>query len=87
MAGLEKKLPAPQLALLYRKFAVFNAVQKNNTRKYKLYLGKLWRLSKGQAFITTLYVPAMKLKHLFTVGFAGVFAVLGYCFNAPKKTA
>lgn len=87
MAGLEKKLPASQLALLYRKFAVFNAVQKNNTRKYRLYLGKLWRISKGQVFITILYVPAMKLKHLFTVSFSGVSAVLGYCFNSPKKTA
>lgn len=84
MTGLEKKLPRRQLALLYRKFAVFNAVQKNNLKKYQLYLGRLWSLSRGQALITVLYVPLMKLKYLVTVSFAGLGAVLRYCFT-PKK--
>src|SRR6266581_3781895 len=38
MNKLAQKLSQNQLALLYRKFAVFNAVQKNNAYKYKLYL-------------------------------------------------
>ena len=33
LTGLEKKLPPDQLMLLYRKFAVFNAVRKNNSKK------------------------------------------------------
>jgi len=84
MAGLEKKLPSRQMVLLYRKFAVFNAVQKNNAKKYKLYLGKLWDLSRRQALITIVYVPLMKLKYLVTVSVAGWGALLRYCFT-PKK--
>jgi glycosyltransferase involved in cell wall biosynthesis len=85
MAGLEEKLPVEQLTLLYRKFAVFNAVRKNNIDKYRLYLGKLWSLSKKQAFITVLYVPLVKLKHTVTLSFAGWIAVMRYCFSNPKK--
>ncbi|HVV03781.1 MAG TPA: glycosyltransferase family A protein [Puia sp.] len=84
MAGLEKKLPPPQLTLLYRKFAVFNAVQKNNAKKYRLYLGRLWKLSRRQVLITIVYVPLMKLKYLLTVSAAGWVALLRYCFT-PKK--
>jgi glycosyltransferase involved in cell wall biosynthesis len=84
MAGLEKKLPPPQLALLYRKFAVFNAVQKNNAKKYKLYLARLWKLSRRQVLITVVYVPLMKLKYLVTTSVAGWGALLRYCFT-PKK--
>jgi hypothetical protein len=85
MAGLEKKLPPDQLALLYRKFAVFNAVRKNNIHKYRLYLERLWSLSKKQAFITVLYVPLMKLKHTVTLSFAGWIAVIRFCVSNPKK--
>lgn len=85
MAGLEKKLPPAQKALLYRKFAVFNAVRKNNTDKYRLYLGKLWLLSKRQVFITVLYVPLMKLRHTVVVSFAGWFALIRFCFTPNKK--
>jgi hypothetical protein len=60
MNRLEQKLSKNQLTLLYRKFAVFNAVQKNNGYKYKLYLGKLWKLSKWQTLVTMVYVPALK---------------------------
>ncbi|HVU56205.1 MAG TPA: glycosyltransferase family A protein [Puia sp.] len=84
MAGLEKKLPPRQLALLYRKFAVFNAVQKNNPKKYRSYLGRLWRLSRRQAFITVVYVPLMKLKYLVTVSAAGWGALFRYCFTFQK---
>jgi glycosyltransferase involved in cell wall biosynthesis len=85
MAGLEKKLPPRQLALLYRKFAVFNAVQKNNSKKYRLYLGRLWGLSRRQTFITIVYVPLMKLKYLLTVSLAGWAAMLSYCFTFQRK--
>jgi glycosyltransferase involved in cell wall biosynthesis len=61
MPLFEQKLPKNQLALLYRKFAVFNAVQKNNTAKYALYLGKLWSISKKQTLITLCFVPLQKL--------------------------
>jgi len=84
MAGLEKKLPPPQLALLYRKFAVFNAVQKNNAKKYRLYLARLWKLSRRQVLVTVVYVPLMKLKYLVTVSVAGWVALLRYCFTSKK---
>jgi glycosyltransferase involved in cell wall biosynthesis len=85
MAGLEKKLPPAQLALLYRKFAVFNAVQKNNARKYRLYLDKLWGLSRKQAFVTVLYVPLMKLKHMVALSLTGWGSFLRLCFTKKKK--
>ena len=81
MAGLEKKLPPGQMAMVYRKFAVFNAVRKNNTGKYRLYLGKLWALSKKQVLITVLYVPVMKLKHLVVVSLSGWGAFIRFCFT------
>ncbi|HEY4205687.1 MAG TPA: glycosyltransferase family A protein [Puia sp.] len=84
MDGLEKKLPPRQLALLYRKFAVFNAVQKNNANKYRLYLVRLWKLSRRQAFITVVYVPLMKLKFLVTVSAAGWAAMFRNCFTFQK---
>lgn len=71
MSLLEQKLPADQLALLYRKFAVYHSVQRNNTGKYKLYLGKLWTISKKQALITIVYVPLLKLKHTISLGVTG----------------
>jgi len=61
MSRLELKLSSKQLGLLFRKFAVFNAVQKNNSYKYKLYIEKLWKVSKGQAVLTMVYVPLLKL--------------------------
>lgn len=85
MRGLEKKLPLEQLVLLYRKFAVFNAVQKNNTAKYRGYLAKVWSLSSRQALIVVLYVPLMKIKHLVTVSLSGWVAFLRLCFTSNKR--
>ena len=85
MALLEEKLPQGQLALLYRKFAVFNAVRKNNARKYRLYLGKLAALSKGQVFVTVVYVPLIKLKYTVTLGVAGWAAFFRLLFTKMKK--
>lgn len=56
LAGLEKKLPQYEVALLYRKFAVYFAVQKNDTTKYSFYLQKLAAVSKKETLITILYV-------------------------------
>lgn len=73
MPKLEQKLPPSQLALLYRKFAVFNAVKKGNTIKYKLYLRKLWGVSKKQTLITVCYVPAEKVLDTFKFTFLSAF--------------
>ncbi|HEV3414129.1 MAG TPA: glycosyltransferase family A protein [Puia sp.] len=85
LSGLEKKLPKEQLMLLYRKFAVFNAVRKNNTKKYRLYLEKVWSFSRWQAVVVVFYVPAMKLMHTVTVSAAGMAALLGFPFSKKKN--
>jgi glycosyltransferase involved in cell wall biosynthesis len=79
--NLAKKLPPQQLALLYRKFAVYNAVQKNNTYKYKLYLNKMGAISKKQTFITIFYVPLIKLWNTIRVGVSGIGAFLRLLFG------
>jgi glycosyltransferase involved in cell wall biosynthesis len=81
MSNLAEKLPSHQLALLYRKFAVFNAVQKNNSYKYKLYLERLWKVSKKQMLITIFYVPLMKLWKAFTVSITGFTAFIKLLFK------
>ena len=86
LAGLEARLPSEQLALLYRKFAVFNAVRKNNSKKYKLYLGKLWKMSKGQTLVTIFYVPVMKLMHTVVVSAAGFAGLSGFIFKKKDKS-
>ncbi|HXB06525.1 MAG TPA: glycosyltransferase family 2 protein [Puia sp.] len=86
LSGLEKKLPRNQLMLLYRKFAVVNAVRKNNSRKYRLYLGKVWTLSRWQVLVVVFYVPMMKLKHTLGVSAAGLAALLGFPFSKKKKS-
>jgi len=85
MDALEKKLPSGQLAMLYRKFAVFNAVRKNNANKYRLYLKKLAGVSKMQVLITVVYVPLVKLKYAVTLSFAGWIAFPGLLFAKTKK--
>jgi glycosyltransferase involved in cell wall biosynthesis len=85
LSGLAKKLPSDQMAMVYRKFAVFNAVMKNNKAKYRYYLAKLWVISPKQVFITILYVPAMKLKHTVMIGFAGWTSLFTLCFTSQKK--
>ena len=80
--NLAKKLPPAQLGLLYRKFAVYNAVQKNNTQKYKFYLSKLWSLSKKQTLITVLYVPSMKLWKTLAISISGFAAFIKLLFKS-----
>ena len=81
MHKLAEKLPAEQLAFLYRKFAIFNAVQKNNTPKYKHYLGLLWKLSKKQTLITVVYVPITKLWRTVSIGFSGMGMLVRLLLN------
>ena len=61
MGRLEEKLPKSDLALLYRKFAVFNALQVSQLNKASYYLQKLYRLSPKQAFISVVYISIKKL--------------------------
>jgi hypothetical protein len=86
LPGLEKKLPPVQLMLLYRKFAVFNAVRKNNSNKYRLYLRKVWERSRWQAVVIVFYVPLMKLKYTVTVSMAGKAALIGFLFSKKKNS-
>lgn len=81
MNNLATKLPPNQLALLYRKFAVFNAVQKNNAYKYKMYLERLWKVSKKQTLITIFYVPLMKLWKALTISISGFIAFIKLPFK------
>lgn len=85
MPLFEKKLPDDQLALVYRKFAVFNAVQKNNIYKYQLYLKKMWRLSKKQTFITIFYVPLIKISKTIIVSVKGFSATLKLIFSQSER--
>ncbi len=76
LSGLEKKLDEHEVALLYRKFAVYFAVQKNDTVKYDFYIQKLSAISKKEALITICYVPALKLYQTLIVSFHGCIAYL-----------
>lgn len=77
LPGLERKLPKQESGLLYRKFAVYYAVQKNNIEKYKTYLAKLNGVSKMEAFKTVVYVLLQKIKDAFVIGISGIFNAVG----------
>jgi hypothetical protein len=61
--------------------AVFNAVQKNKIIKYKMYLQKLWNLSKKQVLVTIIYVPAVKGWNSLKIGLAGILFALKLPFG------
>lgn len=82
---LAKKLPREQMALVYRKIAVYYAVQKNNSLKYKKQLTKLKELSFNQTAITILYVPAIKIWYTISVSFAGWYQFFKLIFYAKKN--
>lgn len=69
ITGLEAVLNKKETALLYRKFAVYFAVQKNDNVKTGYYLNKLYQISGKQAIITALYIPIRKLWLLINVTF------------------
>ncbi len=73
--------------LFYRKYTVYYALYKNNTYKVKHYLGKLYAMSRAQAFITVGYVILMKTGQLFKVSFSILISLLQLLFtgkNQPK---
>jgi glycosyltransferase involved in cell wall biosynthesis len=71
LVSLAAKLPRSEVSLLYRKFAVYFAVQKNNGSKYSEYLGKLYRLSKKEFLVTIVYVPMVKFANTVLIGIRG----------------
>jgi len=76
LAGLERKLPPAERALLYRKLAVHYAVSKNNRERYFHYLSRLREIAASQVLLTALYVAARKTAHVFTVGLSGMLKSL-----------
>lgn len=58
--GLEKKLPQHEINLLFRKFAVYYALEKNNPEKMSLYLARLRTGSLKQLFVTVGYIIVLK---------------------------
>lgn len=76
LPALEKKLPENERALLYRKLAVYYAVQKNHPEKYRHYLGLLSSLSKSETIKTALYVTTHKILHTIAVSGSGLFYTL-----------
>ncbi len=85
MDQLAIKLPLNQMALVYRKFAVYYAVQKNNIVKYKKYLLQLRALSFSQTFITVVYVTFLKIWNTLSVSLAGWFEFGKLLFATKKK--
>jgi hypothetical protein len=81
MNRLEQKLPPKELALLFRKFAVYNAVQKNNSYKYKLYLQKLWKISKPKVLLTVIYVPVLKFYQSILFGVKSLVIIFRLLFK------
>ncbi len=70
---LVKVLSNKEVALLYRKFAVFSAVQKNDAKKSVYFMGKLADVSKRQLLLTVAYIPLKKTWDTFSVS-VGVLA-------------
>lgn len=64
LPALATKLSKSEMALLYRKFAVFNAVYKNNYNKYFYYLKLLRSISFKHFLITILASPLLKIKDI-----------------------
>lgn len=87
MSRLEKKLPKNDLALLYRKFAIFNATQVYQLTKSARYLQKLYALSPRQAFISVIYIIVMKTLQLIEASFKMIviFAKCIFTSGTAKK--
>lgn len=82
LAGLEQRLQAFDLALLYRKLAVFYGSTKSVPYKYMLFLQKLKRLSVPQALVVLCYVPVSKMVQMIRMSFTGIKALL---LPVPKQ--
>ena len=82
---LEKKLNPKELSLLYRKMAVYYAVNKNNIFNYKKYLKKLFTVSKKQILITVPYIIIIKVKKTIVVVFTSIFYTIKLMFMGKKS--
>jgi glycosyltransferase involved in cell wall biosynthesis len=78
---LVKVLPNKDIALLYRKFAVFSAVQKNDARKSAYYMEKLAVVSKKQLLLTLAYIPVKKLWDTISVSLSVLGRSITYLFK------
>lgn len=85
LSQLEKKLSFTDIALLYRKYAIYNAVQKNNIHKYSYYLNKLWNKSKKQAIVTVMYISVIKIWKTVVVLINGWINLLFLLFRKNSK--
>ncbi|HTM91070.1 MAG TPA: glycosyltransferase [Flavisolibacter sp.] len=81
LSGLEKKLSPKEIALVYRKLAVYYAVNMNNQGKYKEYLNKLRPLSLKHVTTTVFYVVLKKTIHTLTIGFTGILHLFKLIFK------
>lgn len=71
--------------LLYRKYAVFYAIFKENVPKMQLYLQKLYRLSPSQAFIAFGYITFRKIKGAIVIPFQFGIALLKNIISGGKE--
>jgi glycosyltransferase involved in cell wall biosynthesis len=71
--------------LLYRKYAVFYAVFKENVPKMQFYLQKLYRLSPSQAFISFAYISFRKIKGAVLIPFSFGIALLKNIVSGGKE--
>ncbi len=81
---LQKKLSVKERILLYRKFAVYYAVTKNHSTKYKEYLEKINEHSFLHVFQTSIYVFFTKIKNALFIGILGIYYSIKAIF---KKTS
>lgn len=83
---LVKVLSPKEIALLYRKLAVFAAVQKNDTKKMSKFLKLLASVSKKQLFITMMYIPIKKTLNTLIVSWSTFTKGVQYFFSSDGTT-
>lgn len=81
---LAQKISRKDLALLYRKYVVYYAVQKNNILKMGDYLSKLYEISPKQTFVVLGYIPLKKLYHTVSISAQLVIKFLSIVFRSKK---
>lgn len=71
--------------LLYRKYAVYYAVFKENAPKMQYYLRKLYRMAPSQAFISLGYITFRKIKGAIVIPCSFAFALLKTIVSGGKE--
>ncbi len=69
------KLSDSDKMLLFRKFAVYYALFKNNRAKVEYYLGRLYSYSVSQALLTVMYISVKKLIQFFYISGIAFFSL------------